>query len=174
MQHQLFSTKIFDTKRLLLRPLNLNDVEYIFSIRSNDTVNKYIERKKCNSPKEALDFIEMTNNPENNALYRAIVLKDMNKAIGGVCLVRPDFENNICELGYELLPTFQKQGFMAEAVPMIINYALEDLRFASLQAHIHELNSSSLNLARKLGFTELENSSYTEEKIRVFSYSIKK
>ena len=116
----------------------------------------------------------MTNNPENNALYRAIVLKDMNKAIGGVCLVRPDFENNICELGYELLPTFQKQGFMAEAVPMIINYALEDLRFASLQAHIHELNSSSLNLARKLGFTELENSSYTEEKIRVFSYSIKK
>jgi len=45
------------TKRLLLRQLTLSDADQIFSLRSNDVVNKYLDRPKANSLEDAKTFI---------------------------------------------------------------------------------------------------------------------
>ena len=157
MENRLDSTKIFRSERLLLRLLKNDDADHVFTLRSNEEVNKFIDRSKCTSKEQAIEFIEKVNTPGNDVLYRAIILHKEKKAVGGICLLRPEYENNICEIGYELLPQYQGQGIMQEAVKTLLNFAFTNLKFDSIAAYIHPMNIRSSTLAVKLGFIKIKN-----------------
>ena len=50
-----------ETDRLILRQLSSRDEEEIFSLRSSDIVNKYLNRPKAKSIEDAKNFIEKIN-----------------------------------------------------------------------------------------------------------------
>ncbi len=157
MENRLDSTQIFESERLLLRPLTLSDADLVFDLRSNDEVNKYIDRVKCASKEQAIEFIEKVITPGNDVLYRAIISKKLKKLVGGICLLRPEYGNNLCEIGYELLPEYQGQGIMQESAKIFLNFALNKLKFDSIVAYINPMNIRSATLAMKLGFKKIKN-----------------
>jgi ribosomal-protein-alanine N-acetyltransferase len=173
MESRLDSNKIFESERLVLRPLTFDDVDLVFNLRSNDEVNKFIDREKCTSREQAIEFIEKINVLDNEGLYRVIFLRKEKIAVGGVCLLRPDFVNNICEIGYELLPQYQGQGIMLEAVKTLLDFAFKSLKFDSIEAYIHPMNLRSCALALKLGFTKIKEIQIKEINFDIYSYSNK-
>ena len=173
MDSRLNSDIILESERLVLRPITLADEDLVFSLRSSEEVNKYIDREKCTSRKQAIEFIEKIDALGNEGLYRVIFLRKEKIAVGGVCLLRPDWTNNVCEIGYELLPEYQRKGIMVEAVKILMDFATNILKFDSIEACIQPLNDRSISLAKKLGFTKIKEMKIQEIKFDIYSYSNK-
>lgn len=144
------SFPILATERLILRQVSFDDEQAIFALRSDAELNKYLDRQVSNTIEDARNFINKVN--ETNSLYWAITLSNTNVLVGTVCLFGFSTKNNKCEIGYELLPNFQGQGIMKEAVEKVIDYAFNTVRVQKIEAFLHRDNQSSINLLERLSF----------------------
>lgn len=145
------------TERLTLRQPLERDVQEIFLLRSDTIVNKYLDRQPTATVEEALSFIRKVNeNFKNNAgLYWAITQTDNEKLIGTICLF--DFSDKLkkCEIGYELMPNYQGQGIMNEALKKIIEFTFRTLGLETIDASTHKDNNSSIKLLQKFNFDKM-------------------
>ena len=146
------------SERLLLRSLQPTDANEIFALRSDDNVNKYIERKKATSIEDAYRFIEMIakNVSNNETLLWAIELKQTHAFAGTVLLWNINKEKDEIELGYELLPAYHGKGIMQEAIEVVLRFAFDSLKFSSVVAIAHKENIPSLKVLQRNNF-ELKN-----------------
>jgi ribosomal-protein-alanine N-acetyltransferase len=144
------------TERLTLRQPLESDAQQIFLLRSDPMVNKYLDRKPAETMDEALGFIRKVNENFNKkvALYWAITGTDKDKLIGTICLFDFSDELKKCEIGYELLPHYQGQGFMNEALKKIIEFAFHTLELQTIAAFTHKDNQNSSKLLQKFNFEE--------------------
>lgn len=142
------------TNRLLLRKVVPEDAADIYMLRSDDLVNQYLERTRANSLDDARNFIKkVTEKIENNeAIYWSIILKNENKLIGTICLWGIDIKKSKAEIGYELLPIFQGNGYMQEALTEVLRYASSTLNIQTIEAWTHKSNEASLTLLEKTEF----------------------
>lgn len=139
---------LLNTDRLQLRQLKLNDNAAIFKLRSDEVVNRFIDRKPAESIEEADVFIKKINGniQENNCLYWAIIFKNQKELTGTICLWNIDLEKNEVEIGYELLPEFQGNEVMDEALKQVLAFAFQTLGFDTIVAYTHINNLSSSRL----------------------------
>ncbi|HEY6062771.1 MAG TPA: GNAT family N-acetyltransferase [Chitinophagaceae bacterium] len=145
---------ILTTKRLTLRPLEISDEQEIFTLRSDNEINKYLARQLSNSIDDARNFINKVNENigNNDSLYWAITFTGNNILLGTICLFGFSDENYKCEIGYELLTHFQKQGIMKEALDKVIEYAFNTIKVKMIEAFIHRDNQKSIKLLDKFSF----------------------
>lgn len=142
------------TEKLTLRQLSSEDLQSVFALRSNEEVNKYLGRQATKTHEEALAFIHKVNDniKNNNSLYWAITVTETGAFVGTICLFDFSDEKNSCEIGYELMPSFQRKGIMKEAAEKVIAYAFQTLRFRKIVAFTHTENLSSTKLLEKFNF----------------------
>ena len=142
------------TERLVLRQLEKTDADDIFSLRSNEDVNKYLDRPKAISVDDAVQFIHKINDGinKNEWLYWAINLKESNKLIGTICLWNIEPEKVMAETGYELFPEFQGRGIMQEALLKVIEFGFENLQLNKITAFPDADNKKSIQLLEKNTF----------------------
>jgi len=145
---------ILATERLILRQLIIDDEQEIFTLRSDSEINKYLDRQVSNTVEDARNFINKVNENinKNDSLYWAITLGDRNILVGTICLFSFSVENAKCEIGYELLTNFQRQGIMKEAVEKVIDYAFNSIKVQEIEAFLHRDNQSSITLLEKCSF----------------------
>ena len=142
------------TERLTLRQLLESDVEEIFLLRSDTTINRFLDRKPSETLEDALTFIR--NIKKNELLYWAITQTPNGKLTGTICLFAFSDELNKCEIGYELLTNYQGQGIMSEATQKIIEFAVDTLGVKIIDACTHKDNQSSTKLLQKFNFVKTE------------------
>jgi ribosomal-protein-alanine N-acetyltransferase len=145
---------ILKTERLTLRQLMSSDDKEIFALRSNDNVNKYLDRKPSRSIDDAKNFIQAINEniQRNDSVYWAIILNGTDKLIGTICLFNFSNDDLKVEIGYELLPNFQGKGIMQEAASKVIDFAIQYIGLNSIEAYTHSENQGSTRLLEKLNF----------------------
>jgi [ribosomal protein S5]-alanine N-acetyltransferase len=143
-----------ETGRLVLRALKDEDADKIFLLRSDETINKYVDRPRAITVEDAKAFIRKIElfTAEKKGLYWAIAIKGKEKLIGTIALWNFDLQQNKAELGYELLTEYQGQGYMQEALRTVIGYAFKQLGLSSIEGWTHPDNISSSKLLGKLGF----------------------
>ena len=144
------------TERLLFRQLAPGDASDIYSLRSDETVNKFLTRDQYKTLGEAGAFINKINRgiSNNEWIYWGIALKEDNKLVGTICLWHIQPENYRAEIGYELHPDFWGKGIMREAMTTIIEYAFETMKLHTLEADTDPDNFQSVLLLEKNGFTK--------------------
>ena len=115
---------VLKTERLILRQLVSSDDNEIFALRSNENINKYLDRKPSKSINDARAFIQTINKniQRNDSIYWGITLNGTDKLIGTICLFDFSDDNLKAEIGYEILPDFQGKGMMQEAISKVINF----------------------------------------------------
>ncbi len=155
---------ILTTQKLTLRQLHTNDEQEIFTLRSDSEINKYLDRELSNTIEDARNFINKVNEniDKNVSLYWAITLRESNIMVGTICLYGFSDENDHCEIGYELMTNFQKQGIMKEAVEKVMGYAFNTIKVQKMEAFLHRDNQRSINLLEKLLF---KNSNKLDETV---------
>jgi len=136
------SLPMFKTERLTLRQLVINDNQEIFTLRSDSEINKYLDRPISHTVDDARNFIK--KDVENNALYGAVTSSNRNILVGTICLFSFSEENDKCEIGYELLTSFQGQGIMKKAAEKVIDFAFHTLNVQKVEALFHRDNQGSL------------------------------
>lgn len=156
------SFPILVTERFALRQLTLEDDNEIFFLRSDNEVNKYLDRPTAKIIEDARQFINKINTSiaKNESIYWAVSLKDNPKLIGTVCLWNISDDGSNAEIGFELLPEFKGRGIMQEVIPVVINYAFGMMKLKSIDGQVDLDNVKSIKLMEKNGFTlreKLEN-----------------
>ncbi|WP_246124551.1 GNAT family N-acetyltransferase [Bizionia gelidisalsuginis] len=150
------------SERLFLRQIKESDAKAILFLRSDKTVNTFIERpenRKTKNISDALEFIkEVDNNIESNqSIAWGITFISDPKLIGTICLWNFSQDNTTAEVGYDLNPKFQNKGIMSEALKKIIEYGFKDLNLDKIEAFTHIENENSKKLLVKNGFHFNEN-----------------
>ncbi len=147
------------TERLLLRPLKTSDWQEISFLRSDEQVNKFVDRPKAETKEEAIHFIDkITKDISNNEwIYWAISLKSNSTLIGSICLWKFSEDKKTAEVGFDLHPNFQKKGIMDEALKSVIQFGFNNLHLDKIEAYTQYNNASSLQLLEKNHFNTVEN-----------------
>ncbi len=147
------------TDRFLLRNLNISDSYEIFLLHSDETVNKYLDRNIQSNIVEAEIFIAKINDGirKNKWIYWAISSIEKQNLIGTVCLWNFSENNNVAEIGYELIPKYFGKGIMHEALKSVIDYGFEILNLTRIEAFTHKDNNESIKLLLKNNFYLDEN-----------------
>lgn len=145
------------TPRLVLRKIEESDAEVILFLRTDETVNKYIQRpasRQIKNISDALNHIrKLHNNTEENRSFAwGMTLKNSPDIMGTICLWNFSKDHKKAEVGYDLNPKFQRKGYMSEALKTILHFGFKELDLNLIEAFTHYQNTSSIKLLEKHGF----------------------
>ena len=149
------------TERLILRNIENSDIELIHKLHSDPIVNTFVGRNNASNLKLAEQYVTKIQNliVKNESIYWVITEKGKNDLIGSVCLWNYDIENEIVEIGYEMLSEFQGKGIMTEVIKKVVEYTFTIIKAKMITAFPSLDNLNSIALLKKLNF-ELENKNY--------------
>jgi ribosomal-protein-alanine N-acetyltransferase len=154
MDFNFTSFPVLETERFTLRAVNLNDAKAIFGLRTNKEVNTFITRTMLNNLSEARAFIDSISNSvaNNTGVFWVLESKDTAELLGTVGLRNFDIEEDSAEIGYDMHPDFQENGYMSEAFKVILNFAAKQMDLKFIEAFTHKDNNASLALLEKYNF----------------------
>ena len=146
---------ILYTDRLILRRITLDDAVDFFTIRSNEAVMSAIDKTPIERFEEIESFIGLIEDGinSNTGIAWAVCLKDDSKMIGHFGFHRIDFSNHRAEIGYALLPQFQRLGLANEGIKAALDCGFMQLGFHSIEADVNPINNASMGLLLKNGLT---------------------
>ncbi|UFT99700.1 GNAT family N-acetyltransferase [Radiobacillus kanasensis] len=107
---------------------------------------------------EILPFIEeqLTNNPEFSKWSYLIVHNQTQMIVGEIgCKGSPD-ENGSVEIGYGVVPFYQKKGIASEAVSGFVNWLRTEPKVGKILAECLPENIGSIRVLEKSGFVRIK------------------
>ena len=156
LELNFFPFPTFETERLTLRRVTMNDSQDVFNLRTNMDAMRYLDRPIPRTIAEAEDLIKrIEDGLENNTgIGWAISLKNLSHLIGTIGYHRIEKENSRAEIGYMLLPEYWKQGLMSEAIKVVLNYGFNTMKLHSIEGNINPDNAPSAAILKKFGFVK--------------------
>ncbi|AKK72556.1 GNAT family acetyltransferase [Chryseobacterium gallinarum] len=145
--------KIYETERLIIRPMSLEDKELIFRLYNSPKFIQYIGDRNIKSVEDAENYIKNRFLPQFEKLgfgNYLVMTKEGNEKIGGVGI----FEReglDIMDIGYSLLEEFEGKGYAYEAAQKVKSIGMEEFGLTKISAIISKDNLSSQKLIEKLG-----------------------
>ena len=147
---------IFNTDRLFLRPVNIEDKTSIYKYRSDPETNKYLSSAIL-TMEDLDDFFRKISSEINvrGTWFQFVIIEQKsNLLIGdiGVHFLESDPENSQVEIGYTLDRNFRGKGYATEALREIIDFLIHRLNKRRIIASIDPANIKSIQLIERLGF----------------------
>ena len=142
---------MLETKRFLLRKLNINDAENMFkNWVTDEKVTKYLTWNPHKDINETISYINLML--DTNAHHFGIIDKQNNEIIGTIANVFESADYSYCEVGYCLSRAYWNQGVMTE----VLDKYLEDLfyrhNYKLVKARHLKANRASGAVLLKCGF----------------------
>ncbi len=147
-----------ETKRLLISPITLSDLEDIHRLHSLPETDKFntlgIPASIIETETIITEWIEKNNSPTKQKITLRIELIDNKDFIGliGLNLGEPKFR--IGEVWYKLHSDYWNNGYATEAVNMILDYGFNDLNLHRIEAGCAVENIASSKVLEKVGMTK--------------------
>jgi len=145
-------------KKLFLRALEPNDLEFIYAIENDESVWEISHTQTPYSRFLVRQYLENANQDiyEAKQLRLAICENDDENAIGLIDLFDFDPKNNRAGIGILIKNNNDRnQGIGTEALGLLINYAFYNLNLNQLYANIDTQNTGSLKLFTNFGFQKI-------------------
>lgn len=147
---------IFETKRLLIRKLQVVDIEPFYELESNPKVLQYAtgEPKNLEESKEDLkQLIVRYTNKKNDFWIYAIERKSDNEFVGTVALVKDEEGND--EIGYRFIERYWGNGFATELCEGLIHYC-KSVGMKKLIGCVVDENIASAKILERFNFVAIE------------------
>ena len=139
--------------KILLRPLQLSDLDFLFEIENNKENWKYGTENKQYTKEELTNYIANAKQDISNAGQFRFVIDFENTPIGFIDLF--DYTTNSAGVGVIIAKNYRRRGFSKEALELLIDYATNTLKIDKLHCNIQKDNLASIKLFTSCGF-ELE------------------
>ena len=143
-------------KNIFLRALELEDINYLFSIENNE---KYWSISDSQIPFSKYLLNRYLKNSDMD-IYEAkqlrLVITDFqNITIGLIDLFDIDFKNNRAGVAIIINKKMRSKGFAKEALELLIKYSKTHLSLHQLYCNILEDNTHSVNLFKSVVFKQV-------------------
>ncbi len=137
---------LFESNRCYIRHFIEDDLDSFMEYRNNLDWMKFQGFKGLSKDEYKCSLF---NKSITNGIQLAIISKQSNKLLGDIYLQQ---DNDACYIGYTINPKFAKNGIITEVLYSCIHY-LKTKNFNQIKAGVDPLNTSSINLLKKLNFT---------------------
>ena len=168
--------KSFISKRLLIRPTFEQDAKLILQLMNTPKFIKYIGDRKISSINDAKNYIKVKMLAQLYLMgYSSYTL--INKSNGdkiGICGHYNRAGVDGIDIGFGILPHFERLGYAFESSSRLIKGAFEELEIEEIKAITNQGNISSKNLLKKLGFKLIGKTILPDEKDELLLFEIKK
>lgn len=157
------------TSRLLLRPIQRDDAEFIVKLRNEEIVYRFFNNPHKMTMQEHVRWYE--NNYVNDETRHDFVIqlfKENNQIIGTCGIKNLDRDGGSMELSYLLDVQYRKNGYAKEAVVALMDMAKCRWGVRQVRAVIHQDNKSSICFIKSLGFKVVDR----EEEFAVYKVQI--
>lgn len=147
-------TKTIETKRLLLRPFQPGDGQYIFENWASDPdVTKYLTWPAHSSVEISEMVLSdwLSHYGEDTYYQWAIVLKDLDQPIGSISVVHQNDRIRKAEIGYCIGKAWWHQGIVTEALQCVMDYLFDEVGMNRIEARHDPNNPHSGNVMKKCG-----------------------
>ena len=144
-------TIVFNTKRLSIGQMSLEDKAQFIELLSDPKILKLIPQKAFKLDEIMLKFNSFLNNPIN--------VKDSPKSIWGVYELHKKELIGICglltndekdrELAYRLRHKYWNKGYGSEIAKGLIDYSFETLSLTKITADVNVENTASVKILEK-------------------------
>jgi ribosomal-protein-alanine N-acetyltransferase len=145
--------RLLKGKKVWLRPPKSEDFEEFTTLNA---ASRKFHRGLANPPldRKGFDGLLLRNEQESNECF--VICRADDGAIAGMINLSQIFRGNFqnAYLGYYLGEKFTRQGFMSEAIELILRFAFKDLKLHRIEANVQPHNLSSLAVLQKNGFTK--------------------
>lgn len=152
---QIFTTfPEFETERLILRQIVAEDAEAVMAIFSDAAVTEHYDLytfTRLAEAAELIDYFAESYEAERQIRW-GIVRKEDDQLIGTCGFVA--LHTHRGEIGYDLARTYWRQGYMTEALEVLLEIGFDDMQLHRIEALVMVDNIASAGLLRKRGFTD--------------------
>jgi RimJ/RimL family protein N-acetyltransferase len=164
--------RIFQTTRLIIRPLRMNDVEHVYELYSDWEVSKTLSRITFPFTRQAArQFVADAQAALAFQSVSSYILgmfqRDSRSFVGIVALRIPAHDSTLSDderatwdgggiLGYSVVRSQWNQGFAAEGAQRMVRFAFDELGLKRLQASPLRENPASRRVLERLGFVVSE------------------
>ena len=162
------------TQRLLLRPMEITDIDAMLRIFADPLVIASFgippfERHQMKQ------WVQRNLSHQNELGYGlfSVILKSNNLLIGDCGLEHRDIDGEmVTELGYDFLSDYWHRGLATEAARAVRDYAFMKLRLPGLVSLIRVGNDASKRVAERVGMTLI--SELTHDGNKYWKYGIER
>lgn len=161
-----------ETKRLLLLEYNLEWIQAtIAGVDELERVSGY----EVSRDWPGIDFFfylpyvleNVKKEPEMTKWTHLIVLKEENKVIGEIGGQGKPEETGEIELGYSIVPGYQNQGYVSEALMKLLAWLQVQPEIKRIFARSFETNTHSIQVLKKAGFVYQPDQDKVESRGRI-------
>lgn len=147
--------KLIESARVWLRPISESDLPSLLAINADQEVVRFLGHAPWRAMADAEAWYARISRQQasGSALEFVIGARQTGSIIGRCGLF--DFEevNAKAALGYILDRAYWGQGYMREALTVVIHAAFREMGLRRLEAMVEAKNTASAGLLRRLGFT---------------------
>ena len=165
---------MIETDRLLLRPIEKDDIARFVAIYADPEVMRHIGSGGPATPEETTELIgrRMAEYASRGYGILAVVEKASGELIGRCGLLHWQIEGtDELEVGYILARSAWGRGYATEAASAVRDFALHELGRRRLIALVRYGNDASANVARKLGMNHERDVDLDGDVARLYALS---
>ena len=138
---------------ILLRPLKVSDLNFLFEVENNTDNWKYGTENKVYTKEKFTNYIANAKQDIATAGQFRFVIDLEKTPIGFIDLF--DYTANSAGVGVIIAKNYRRRGFAKEALKLLSIYSFETLNLKRLDCNIEKDNLRSIKLFTSCGF-ELE------------------
>lgn len=143
-----------ETERLVLRPMSMADIEFVFRHFSSTETNQFSSYENLKSMQEAMELFKLFIEPGKPSSFRlGIVLRKTGELVGTLGFYGLATRDRRAEIGYDLGKEHWGRGIMTEAVRALVKYGFEEIGLNRIEASVDPENERSVKLLERLCFT---------------------
>ena len=156
VHHKNSHIEQIETERLILKTLREKDARALLST-VGDSETAWWSDDYIYDLDETIEFIEFNNLGIDTLLY-GVFRKESDDVIGYVQIKLSPITGKIDvrELGYAMSKEYRRRGYMSEAVNAVCNHLFQNEYIKRITLEILPDNLPSLGVARKCGFSFVE------------------
>ena len=142
---------VLETTRLQLRPCQIEDIQLVHTLWTNDCVRYFLFDNRVISSDEARAFVEdsVANFEQYGYGLWLVFLRDIDHLVGFAGFLPS--EEGTPSLIYGVHPDRWGYDYATEAASAVLSYALEKLTLPKVRADVDEPNIASVRVLEKLG-----------------------
>lgn len=162
---------ILETERLFLREVEAEDAAFVLDLLNQPSFKKYIGDRGVRTLDQAREYIQtrFSNSYRDNGFGLCLIeLKEDGTPVGVCGFVRRDALPDP-DIGFALLPQFEKRGYAFEAAFAMMRYGRETLGLTRVLAITTLDNAASGRLLEKIGLAFEREIHLGDETLRLFS-----
>ena len=151
--------RILETERCVVRELSLEDLDGLFELYADEGMDDYTEPLYPYEEEKEFQraYIDHMYRYYGYGLW-LVFEKQTGQLIGRAGLEHREYNDVVeLELGYLIGKKYQGKGYATEVCKAILDYAKEKAGFDRINTVIQDGNVISMELSKKLGFTQRES-----------------